>query len=249
MKFSIYVFMWLLLAVSVPLALSQRSSYDPAANNRNDSHPGFADFVLKQVNSQNRDYGCEIDQTRKLIVAQTVKNIDFWTIVVALIFLALSFLILVIQHHTRNRLEVAAAGFLAQYHNSLIDARQQAEMAIRRCNELVNTTQQVVENVRVGFSPDPEAAISDSGLIHAVQPKSPNTDAVKNTATRNDAGPSEPLITKPITELGHAAEADLIARIKSLQQQLAASHAREKNLKRELDKVQRQGQAHPAAKT
>lgn len=248
MKFFIYLFMWLLLAVSVPLALSQRSSYDPAANNRNDSRSGFADFVLEQVNPQNIDYGCEIDGARKLIVAETVKNIVFWTIVVALGLLVLSFFMLLTQHHTRSRLEVVAAGFLAQYHNSLIDARERAETALRRCNALVNATQQVVENVGVGHSPDPEATISDSDLIHTVHPKSPNTNADKHRVTR-DAGPSEPLTTKPITGLDHAAEADLIARIKSLQQQLAASHARERNLKRELDKVQRQGQAQPAAKT
>ena len=248
MKFFIYLSMWLLLAVSVPLALSQRSSYDPAANNRNDSHPGFADFVLKQVNPQNIDYGCEIGEARKLIVAETVKNIDFWTIVVALSLLVAAFVMLLIQRHTRNRLEVVAAGFLAQYHNSLIDARQQAEMTIRRYNALVNATQQVVENVRIDHLPDPQAAISDSDVIHTVQPKSPNTNALKNTVTRNDAGLSEALTTKPITTLDHAPEADLIARIKSLQQQLAASHAREKNLKRELDKVQRLGQAQPAAK-
>ena len=246
MKFRTPLF-WLLIAISAPLAMSQPSSYDPAANNRNDSHTGFTDFVLKQINPQNTDYGCEIDGVRKLVVAETVKDIDFWTIVVALGFLVLSFFILDIQHRTRNRLELVAARFLAQYHNSLVDARQHAERAIRRHNELVSATDRVVEKFQIRNSPDPQAAISDP--IQAVQPRSSTTTEVKTTMSRNEAGPSAPLTTKPLPRPDHAPEADLIARVKSLQQQLAASHAREKNLKRELDKVQRHGQAEAAAKT
>jgi hypothetical protein len=249
MKFLTHLLIWLFIAISAPLAVSQRSSYDPAAENRNDSHQGFTDFVLKQINPQNTDYGSEIEEARKLVVAETVKNIDFWTIVVALGFLVLSFFMLVIQHRTRNRLELVAARFLAQYHNSLVDAHKQAERAIRRHNDLVSATDRVVESVRAGHSPDPQAALFGSDPIYAVQPRSSITTAVKTTVSRNQAGPSEPLTSKPMPRPDEAPEADLTARIKSLQQQLAASHAREKNLKRELDKVQRRGQAEAAAKT
>lgn len=249
MKSLTHLSIWLLIAISAPLAMSQRSSYDPAAKNRKDSHQGFTDFVLKQINPQNTDYGCEIQEARKLLVAETVKDIDFWTIVVALSLLALSFFMLTVQHHTRHRLELVAARFLAQYHNSLVDTRKEAERAIRRHNELVSATDRAVEKFQIGNSPDSQAAIFGSDPIHAVEPKSSTTTAVKTTVNRNEAGPGEALTTKPLPRPDATPEADLIARIKSLQQQLAASHAREKNLKRELDKVQRHGQTEAAAKT
>lgn len=247
MKSSTRLLIWLLIAISAPLALSQRSSYDPAANNRNDRR-GFADFVLKQINPQNNDYGCEIEEARKLVVAETVKNIDFWTIVVALGLLIFSFFILISQHRNRDRLEVLGARFLSQYHNALVDAHNQANRVIRRHNELVSATDRVVEKVQLGHPPDLEPAVFGSEPIHTLRSKSPTTIALKKIVTRNQAVLSEPLATKTLASPNSASEVDLIAQIKNLQRQLAASHEREKNLKGELNKVRRNGQGEPMAK-
>ena len=249
MKLSIHLSIWLVIGMLAPLGLSQRSSFDPAANNRTDSRQGFIDFVLKQINPQKTDYGCQIEEERRLVVDETVKNVAFWTIVVALSLLGLSFFILVLQHRERHRLELHAARFLAQYHNSLIDARRQAQTAIRRYNALVIATDRVAEKVRVCQSPDQQPATLGTETIASDRPKLTTAIAVKNTLIRNEAGSRESVDSKLLPRPNHTSEVDLMAQIKALQQQLAVSHEREKNLKRELNKVQRHGQAEPTIKT
>ena len=113
----------LLLALPASVAWSQRSSYDPAEKQQSKPREGFVDFALKQINPQNTDYGCQMDEARKLLVDQTIKSIDSWAVLVALTFLVLSFFMLWHQHRERNRREVIAAEFLAQYHNAWMDAR------------------------------------------------------------------------------------------------------------------------------
>src|SRR5689334_16179477 len=132
MKCFHYLAISLLLLLSQSSAWSQRSSYDPAAKHPAKQREGFVDFALKRINSQNTDYGCQIDEARKLAVDQTVKKIDSWAALLALGFLVLSFFMLLHEHREGNRREIIAAEFLAQYHNAWIDARTQAEQAIRR---------------------------------------------------------------------------------------------------------------------
>ena len=112
----------------------------------------------------------------------------------------------------------------------------------------MSATDRVVEKSQIGNSPDPEVAIFSSDPIHAVPPRSSTTSAVKTIVSQNEARPSEVLTTKALPRPDGTPEPELIARIKSLQQQLAASHAREKNLKQELNKVRRHGQVEPTAK-
>ena len=67
------------------------TSYDPAAKQPGKLRDGFVDFALKQVNPQNKDYGCQIDDARKLLVDETVKSVTSWALLVALSFLILAF--------------------------------------------------------------------------------------------------------------------------------------------------------------
>src|SRR5579859_1891999 len=142
MKFFI---IFLLILLSWLPGWSQRSAYDPAAKQRTKQGDGFVDFALKQVNPQNKDYGCQIDDARKLMVDETIKSVESWAVLVALSFLILSFFLLLHQHRERDRREIITAGFLAQYHNALADARSQSDEAIRRYNALVNRTNTVAE--------------------------------------------------------------------------------------------------------
>lgn len=231
------------------MVLSQRSSYDPPASQRSDSRRGFLDFALQQINPQNTDYGCQIEEARRLAVDETVNNIGFWIIIVAISLLVLSFFIVVFQHRERNRLELLAARFLAQYHNSLIDARSEAQIAIRRYNELVIATDKVVEKARVCQTSAAQPPALGTEPIDSVKPKSTTLTTVNPTLTRSESGSSEPVNAKLLPRPGHTSEVDLMAQIKSLQQQLGTSHEREKNLKRELSKVHRQGQVEPTIKT
>src|SRR5437016_36421 len=98
----------LLTSLSSLLAWSQRSSNDPATKQPTKHGDGFVDFALKQVNPQNKDYGCQIDDARKLMVDETIKSVTSWAALVALSFLVLSFCLLLHQHRERTRREIIA---------------------------------------------------------------------------------------------------------------------------------------------
>ncbi len=224
----------LLFSMSWLPAWSQRSSYDPAAKQPAKQGDGFADFALKQVNPQNKDYGCQIDDARKLMVDETIKSVTSWAVLVALSFLILSFFLLLHQHRERNRRKIIAAGLLTQYHNALADARSQADEAIRRYNALVNRTNTAEAALRTASQPPERAQATASARDVKPKPTSapPPKDRIKtdeNGAGRTEASP----------------EGNLIAQISTLQQQLHDSHEREKNLQKELAKAQRSATAQP----
>lgn len=231
MKCGFLVSVCLLLAGAAHSAWGQRSSYDPAAKQQSKSREGFVDFALKQINPQNTDYGCQLDDARQLAVDQTIKNIDSWAVLVAFGFLVLSFFLLLHQHRERNRREAIAAKFLAQYHNAWVDARTQASDAIRRYNELVHTTNAAGEaSLR---APTTEKEGAQTRAVKADIGRSVKPQSVPLTTAGNDikAGENGASRTQP--------EVDLTAQISTLQQQLNASHEREKNLQNELTKAQR----------
>lgn len=222
-------------------AWGQRSSYDPAAKQQNKAHDSFVDFALKQINPQNTDYGCQIDAARKLVLHETINSIDFWTVLVAFSFLVLSFIMLLHQHRERDRREIIAAEFLAQYHNALVDSRKHAEDAILCYNELVNVTNRSVDADQRSQSLDPDRGQASAILPNTgrdIKQQSVSGSAVTNRAKAggNGAGRSESgrESKSPVPQ----STADLIAQISTLQQQLTASHDREKQLQKQLSKSQ-----------
>ena len=228
----------LLIPLSWLPAWSQRSSYDPAAKQPTKQGDGFVDFALKQVNSQNKDYGCQIDDARKLLVDESIKRVNSWAILLALSFLILSFFLLLHQHRERNRREFIAASLLAQYHNALADARRQADETTRQFNELVNRTNTAAEAALRTASQPPEHVKAKSSAPSPVRDVKSQLASVpqpedKIKSGENGAGRSESV------PQDRAAEGDLIAQVSTLQHQLHASHEREKNLQKELTKAQR----------
>ena len=251
MKCFHYLAISLLLLLPNLSAWSQRSSYDPAAKQPAKQREGFVDFALKQINPQNTDYGCQIDEVRKLVVDQTVKKIDSWTALVALGFLVLSFFMLLHQHREGNRREILAAEFLAQYHNAWVDARTLAEQAIRRYNNLVDTASGVAESTIRSQLPDTEMAqarTANSNLGHNAKPLADSDFASKGSVKENSSRTDSGQAVRPQLRPNVEPEVDLIAQISTLQHQLSASHEREKNLQKELSKTHRRSQAE-AAKT
>jgi murein DD-endopeptidase MepM/ murein hydrolase activator NlpD len=242
MKRVLYLVVCLLLALSSSMAWSQRSSYDPPAEQQSKSREGFADFALKQINPQNIDYGCQMDEARKLAVEQTIRSIDSWAVFCALTFLVLSFFMLLHQRREGMRREAIAAEFLAQYHNTWVDARIAAH-AIRRYNDLVHTTRSAGDAVPVRSPSLDVESVQTTGvkseLGRNVKPQSAPAAAAKSTAKtgENVAGWNDG------TRHNRKPELDLIAQIVTLQQQLNASYEREKNLQKQLNKAQRRAPA------
>lgn len=242
MKGTFLLAVCLSLAVPPGSAWGQRSSYDPAVKQESKPREGFVDFALKQINPRNVDYGCQLEEARKLAVDQTVKSIDSWAVSVALGFLVLSFFVLLHQHQERRRREAIAGQFLAQYHNAWVDARTQAADTIRRYNLLVRAKNSTSEVVQRPPSTEAEAAQArpvkaDAGL--GVRAQLPPVTAVKSDIKAGERGTSR----SDGECQNRDREADLIAQISTLQQQLNASHEREKNLQKELTKAQRRAPA------
>lgn len=232
---------WVLLALWAAPLSSQRS-YDPAVRNPDKQRDSVVDFALKQLNPQNTDYGCQLQAARKLAVDETVKRIDFWTILVTVSFLVLSFFMLVHGHRDGNRREMIAAEFLAQYHNAWVDARSQAESAIGRYNEIVLAANSDHERNLRSQLPDREPAATSADKPDAsrdVRPQSAGTAVIAGNEkiVGNRGNRHQP--QQSIASAVRPAEADLVAQIFTLQQQLNASHEREKHLQRELNKSQR----------
>ena len=222
----------------VALAFPQSSSYDPVHQQQSRPHEGILDFALKQINSGDKDYGCEIDQARKIAVEETVKNIDSWSVLVALTFLILSFLMLVHQRRDRQRREIVVAGFLAQYHNSWLDARTQSDDLTRRYNSLVdfvNSAEAAHKPQSLETQTKPEAG-DDVKQRPAIPDLTKSRIIVGNNGVGRSNGGRK--AQAPVRQAS-GPEVDLIAQINTLQQQLSASHDREKNLQRELSKFQR----------
>ena len=249
MRFFVRLSVGLLLVASAGVAWSQRSSHDPAAKNQSSRPEAFIDFVLKQINPQNTDYGCEIEKARKLAVDETVRSIDFWVTLIALSFLVMSFFMLLIQKRQHDRHEVIASRFLAQYHNAWVDARTRAEQAIRRHNELADATARSAETIPMrqpSVTETAQTAALNGEPKMAVRQKLATGIVAKNTVQRSVAGDGD---NKSSSHPHDQSPADFMTQIKALQNQLTAAHERENNLKRELSKVQRHGQAEPIRST
>src|SRR5260370_7198951 len=98
MKCALLVAVRLLLAIGTCTGWGQGSLYGPSSKQQSRPHEGFVDFALKQINPQNTDYGCQLDEARKLVVDPTVKSTDSWAVLAALGFLVLSFFLLLPPH-------------------------------------------------------------------------------------------------------------------------------------------------------
>lgn len=232
-----YVILVLIILSWLP-AVGQRSSYDPAARQPGKPRDGFVDFALKQINHQNKDYGCQIDDARKLLVDETIKSVTSWALLVALSFLILAFFLLLHQHRERHRREIIAAGLLAQYHNALADARGQADEAIRRYNELVNRTNTAAEAAPRPALHPPERVQATAPAPSVGRDVKPKPSPVPTSKDRIKTGEKGTGGTQDVPQSPEA-EGSLIAQISTLQQQLHSSHEREKNLQKELTKAER----------
>ena len=218
-----------LLLISMTVASwGLQSSYDPGAPKRDKPRDSFADFALKQITAENTDFGCEVQAARKLAVDETIKSINFWTTLVALGLLVLSFVLLIHQHRESNRRELIAADFLAQYHNAWVLARRHADDAIRRCNDLVHIRDSA-DAADCPKSGEPSKSLTSAPPVAPSAKRMANSMSRSNRAAQNESSENAQSVL--------SSEADLIAQISALQQQLHAAHERERRLQKELSKV------------
>jgi hypothetical protein len=242
-KFVVQLAAFLILTSAASQLLGRQSADDLATRKAATERESFADFVLKQINSQNTDYGCQLDNARKLAVHETFKTVDFWTATIAFSFLVLSFLVLLHQRHESNRRELIAAQFLAQYHNNWVDARKKAQDTIGRYNELVDATNRAAEGIfhsRSFSTQSIDGRAIESDPSWDVKPQATAIENVESTGKLGGNGPGHVSVRhlKASTLQNREPDIDLIAQISTLQHQLIASHEREKSLQRQIGKAQ-----------
>ena len=230
----------------VCFAQERRPSYDPTGHAQS-SKPkdGFVDFALKSINPADKDYGQCIDEGRKMLLEETVRNGYFWSNVVALGLLACLFVIIVHQHRVQISREWSAAETLAQYEQSLSRANAQVEEATNRNRGLMEALSALRESalrprsstVEAQDRPAVEAVGNGASSIPASQVAS-----IKSSDTKSVPGRSARAATAapPANQIGlFKPDVDLIMKVNSLEQQLGRSQDEAKLLRRQLNESDR----------
>src|SRR5208337_4359908 len=125
--------LFLAMLPSLCFAQAGPSGYDPAAQAQSPRQRDcFVDFALKRINPADKDYGQCLDEGRKLLIEETMRNAYFWSNLVALGLLACLFVIIVYQHRLQTCREWTAAEMLAQHEHALARANAHVEEATNR---------------------------------------------------------------------------------------------------------------------
>jgi hypothetical protein len=238
--------LWLAMLPLICFAQGRRPTGDPAGQVPS-SKPrgGFLDFALKSINPADKDYGQCLDESRKVLVDETVRNGYFWSNVVALALLVCLFVVIVYQHRVQTVREWTAAEVLAQYENSLSRANAQVDEATRRNRGLME-----------GFSALRESALRSHASSTAVQERpaaetvssrvssipASQVASIKGSDIKSGLGrPTRAAIaTSPANQIGlFKPDVDLIMKVNSLEQQLGRSQDEAKLLRRQLNESDR----------
>jgi hypothetical protein len=227
-------------------AQERRPSYDPTGHAQS-SKPkdGFVDFALKSINPADKDYGQCLDEGRKILLEETVRNGYFWSNLVALGLLACLFVIIVYQHRVQTSREWSAAGTLAQYEHGLSRANAQVEEATNRNRGLMEALT-ALRNSALSSQTTP-AETQDRPAVETVSSPASGIPAsqvaaIKSSVTKSASGRSAraAIAAPPANQIGlFKPDVDLIMKVNSLEQQLGRSQDEAKLLRRQLNESDR----------
>ncbi len=238
----------LFLAVlpSLCFAQARRSGYDPAAQAQSPRQKdGFVDFALKRINPADKDYGQCLDEGRKLLLEETIRNGYFWSNVVALGLLACLFVIIVYQRTVQTHREWTAAEMLAQHEHALARANAQVEEATSRNRGLMEALTTLRESALRSQAPPGEA--QDRPALQTVSSRASSIPASQVATPKNGNAATAPsrsaraaTATPPANQIGlFKPEVDLVMKVNSLEQQLGRSRDEAKLLRRQLNESDR----------
>jgi hypothetical protein len=238
--------LFLAMLPSLCFAQARRSGHDPAAQAQSPRpKDGFVDFALKRINPADKDYGQCLDEGRKLLLEETMRNACFWSNLVALGLLAGLFVIIVYQHRVQTCREWTATEMLAQYEHSLSRANAQVEEATSRNRGLMEALTTLRESALRSQAPPgeprdrpaPQAVSSRTSGIPASQVATPKNG---NAATAPSRSARAATATPPANQIGlFKPEVDLVMKVNSLEQQLGRSQDEAKLLRRQLNESDR----------
>ena len=241
--------LFLAMLPSLCFAQARRSGYDPAAQEEPPKQKdGFVDFALKRINAADKDYGQCLDESRKLLLEETMRNGYFWSNLVALVLLACLFVIIVYQHKVQTCREWTAAEILAQHEHALARANAQVEEATSRNRGLMEALTALRESALRSQAPPGEA--QDRPALQTVSSRTSSIPASQVATPKNGNAAAAPsrsaraaTATPPANQIGlFKPEVDLVMKVNSLEQQLGRSQDEAKLLRRQLNESDRRVQ-------
>lgn len=206
---------------------------------------GFIDFALKSVNASDKDYGQCLDENRKILVDETVRNGYFWSNVIALGLLACLFIIIVYQHRVQTVREWTAAEVLMQYENGLSRANAQVDEAVVKNRGLMDSVTALRESALRSHVPPAEA--QERRAVETVSSRASSIPASQVALTKNSDAKSAlgrptraATATLSVDQIGlFKPDVDLIMKVNSLEQQLGRSQDEAKLLRCQLNESDR----------
>jgi hypothetical protein len=229
----------------VCFAQARPSGYQPGAQVQSPRpKDGFVDFALKRINPTDKDYGQCLDDGRKLLFEETIRNGYFWSNLVALGLLACLFVIIVYQHTVQTHREWTAAEMLAQYEHSLSRANAQVEEATSRNRGLMETLTALRESALRSQAPPGE--VPDRPALQTISSRASSIPASQVATPTNGNAATAPsrsaraATATPANQIGlFKPEVDLVMKVNSLEQQLCRSQDEAKLLRRQLNESDR----------
>jgi hypothetical protein len=206
---------------------------------------GLVDFALKRINPTDKDYGQCLDEGRKLLIEETIRNGYFWSNVVALGLLACLFVIIVYQRTVQTHREWTTADMLAQHAHALSRANAHVEEATNRNRGLMEALAALRESALRSQAPPGEA--QDRPALQTVSSRASSIPASQvatpkngNAATALSRSARTATATPPANQIGlFKPEVDLVMKVNSLEQQLGRSQDEAKLLRRQLNESDR----------
>ena len=230
-------------------AQARPSGYDPAAQAQSPwQKDGFVDFALKRINPADKDYGQCLDDGRKMLLEETIRNGYFWSNLVALGLLACLFIIIVYQHRVQTCREWTAAEMLAQHEHALARANAQVEEATSKNRGLMEALTALRESALRSQAPpgeaqDRPALQTVSSRVSSIPASQVATPKNGNAATAPSRSARAATATPPANQIGlFKPEVDLVMKVNSLEQQLGRSQDEAKLLRRQLNESDRRVQ-------
>lgn len=221
-------------------AQSGQGTHDPAAGKAGSKPPdSFLDFTLKRINPAGQDYGKCLDEDRALLLDESVRNGFFWSNVVALSLLGCLVLIIFSQHRLQTRRDWAAAQIIAEYGEALARSNEQVDQ-VMKSNHGLNTALAAIEEPALRRTSKPQdsgqraSPTATEGRVSSPQPAplSPPRASFVKPPIEHPAGSASTMATSKV-------DADIVARINLLEQQLAYAQEDNKRLRQRVAEADR----------
>lgn len=202
---------------------SRPATYDPAAGKAAKPQEGFIDFTLKRMNPADHDYGQCLDVGRALLLDESVRKGYFWSNLVALILLGCLFLIIVFQYRLQARRDWNVARVVGQYEHALARSHAQLDQ-VTKSNHGLNSALATIK----------ESALRSSAVVE-VRASKPQNKAVSPSQVGSRKPAAEDSSGISMHQIASIkADGDIIARLNSLEQQLAYAQEDNKRLRQRL---------------